>query len=69
MAEFHKHTFTLFAHTHREQASTSSQIVAKLQLLFPPFSDLCEKPSPPALEFCDNLQRGGVSTNIRMAKW
>jgi len=60
MAEFHKHTFTPFAHTNREYASTSSQIVAKFQFLFPPFSALGEKPSPPAPEFCDNLQRGGA---------
>jgi hypothetical protein len=52
--------FTLFAHTHREHASTSSQIVAKLQHLFHPFSALGEQPSSPAPMFCDNLRRGGA---------
>jgi hypothetical protein len=49
MAEFHKHTFTLFAHTNREHASTSSQIVAKFQLLFPPFSALVRKAVAPGV--------------------
>jgi len=60
MAEFHEHTFTLFAHTNREHASTFSQIVAKLQLLFHPFSVLYGKPMPQVPEFCDNLQRGAA---------
>jgi hypothetical protein len=32
-----EHTFTLFAHTHREHASTSTQIVTKLQRFIHPF--------------------------------
>jgi hypothetical protein len=64
-----EHTVRLFAHTKREHASTSAQIVAKLQRLFHTFSCLAEKPSPPAPKFSDNLRRGGAQTQIRMATW
>jgi hypothetical protein len=64
-----EHTFTLFAHTNREHASTSTQIVAKHQRLFHPFSGLAGKTSPPAPKFSDNLRRGGAQTVTRMATW
>jgi len=64
-----EHTFTLFAHTNREHASTSTQIVAKFQRLFHTFSARGEKPSPPAPMFSDNWRRGGAQTKIRMATW
>jgi hypothetical protein len=57
---FRKHAFRLFAHTNREHASTSSEFVAKLQTFFNYFSALGGKPSPPAPEFCDILQRGAA---------
>jgi hypothetical protein len=64
-----EHTVALFAHTSREQASTSTQIVAKHQRLFHPFSGLAGKPSTPAPKFSDNLRRSGAQTKIRMATW
>jgi hypothetical protein len=64
-----EHTFTLFAHTNREHATTSTQLVAKIQRLFHLFSALGGKPSPPAPIFSDNLRRGGAQTKFRMATW
>jgi hypothetical protein len=56
-----EHTLTLFAHTNREHASTSTQIVAQLQRSFH-FFPHCEKAvaAVPASMLCDNLRRGGA---------
>jgi hypothetical protein len=58
-----EHAFTLFAHTSREHASTSTQLVAKPQRLTLPFSSL------PVPMVYNNLRRGCAQTKIRMATW
>jgi hypothetical protein len=62
------HVYTV-CHTNHEHASTSTQIVAKHQPLFHPFSGLAEKPSPLAPMFSDNLRRGGALPEMCTATW